>query len=77
MSNIGDLVRNPNSAEDFLKFILYNGYQYLHEVTAELGSFVKNGFLKALFDKGPQAMDKAQLLVKTFGNTLRFVQVVG
>ncbi|GET65115.1 hypothetical protein GLOIN_2v1842417 [Rhizophagus irregularis DAOM 181602=DAOM 197198] len=43
MSNIGDLGRiNPNNAEDFLKFILYNGYQYLHEVTAELGLFVEN-----------------------------------
>ncbi|GBC22252.1 hypothetical protein GLOIN_2v1824252 [Rhizophagus irregularis DAOM 181602=DAOM 197198] len=62
MLNIGDLVGNPNNAEDFLKFISYNGYQYLHEVTAELGSFVENGFLKTLFDKSPQAMNKAQLL---------------
>ncbi|PKC00937.1 hypothetical protein RhiirA5_504895 [Rhizophagus irregularis] len=69
MSNIGDLVRNKNCAEDFLKFISYNGYQYLHEVTAELSLFVENGFLKTLFDKSPQAMDKAQLLVETFGKS--------
>ncbi|PKY28315.1 hypothetical protein RhiirB3_444412 [Rhizophagus irregularis] len=36
MSDIGDLIRNKNNTEDFLKFISYNGYQYLHEVTAEL-----------------------------------------
>ncbi|POG57747.1 hypothetical protein GLOIN_2v1824252 [Rhizophagus irregularis DAOM 181602=DAOM 197198] len=69
MSNIRDLVRNKNCAEDFLKFISYNGYQYLHEVTAELSLFVENGFLKTLFDKSPQAMDKAQLLVETFGES--------
>ncbi|PKC56870.1 hypothetical protein RhiirA1_499763 [Rhizophagus irregularis] len=70
MLNIGDLVRNPNNAEDFLKFISYNGYQYLHEVTAELGSFVENGFLKTLFDKSPQHKLKAQnTLNKKSGNT--------
>ncbi|PKB95405.1 hypothetical protein RhiirA5_436781 [Rhizophagus irregularis] len=40
MSNMGDSVRNPNNAEDFLKFI----------------SIIS-----------PQVMDKAQLLVDTFG----------
>uniref|UniRef100_U9TFV2 Uncharacterized protein n=1 Tax=Rhizophagus irregularis (strain DAOM 181602 / DAOM 197198 / MUCL 43194) TaxID=747089 RepID=U9TFV2_RHIID len=44
---------------------------------AQLGSFVKNGFLKTLFDKSPQAINKAQLLVEMFGDTLRFIQVVG
>ncbi|PKY53870.1 hypothetical protein RhiirA4_472318, partial [Rhizophagus irregularis] len=69
MSDIGDLVRNPNNAEDFLKFISYNGLQYIHEVTAQLSSFVENGFLKTLFDKSSQAMNKAQLLVETFGES--------
>ncbi|CAB4417213.1 unnamed protein product [Rhizophagus irregularis] len=67
MSNMGDLVRNPNNAEDFLQFISYNEAVHLQEVTTLLGSFVENGFLKRLFDKGPQAMDKVQLLVDTFG----------
>ncbi|PKY50773.1 hypothetical protein RhiirA4_467419 [Rhizophagus irregularis] len=67
MSNMGDSVRNPNNAEDFLKFISYNGDMFLHRVIAQFSSFVENGFLKTLFDKNPQAMDKAQLLVKTFG----------
>ncbi|PKB98317.1 hypothetical protein RhiirA5_431578 [Rhizophagus irregularis] len=40
---------------------------FLHGVIAQLSSFVENGFLKTLFDKSPQAMDKAQLLVETFG----------
>ncbi|CAB4425833.1 unnamed protein product [Rhizophagus irregularis] len=69
MSNMGDLVRNPNNAEDFLKFISYNSEMFLHRVTLQLGLFVENGFLKALFDKGPQAMDKVQLLVETFGKS--------
>ncbi|PKY21250.1 hypothetical protein RhiirB3_434783 [Rhizophagus irregularis] len=34
----------------------------------ELNSFVENGFLKTLFDKSPQAMDKAQLLVEISSN---------
>ncbi|CAB4429761.1 unnamed protein product [Rhizophagus irregularis] len=63
MSNMGDLVRNPNNAKDFLRFISFNGDMFLHRVTAQLGSFVENG----LFEKSPQAMDKAQLLVETFG----------
>ncbi|PKY53229.1 hypothetical protein RhiirA4_471325 [Rhizophagus irregularis] len=63
MSDMEDLVRNPNNAEDFLKFISYNGYQYLYEMTAQLSLFVENSFLKNLFDKGSQAMDKVQLLV--------------
>ncbi|CAB4437128.1 unnamed protein product [Rhizophagus irregularis] len=67
MSNMGDLVRNPNSAEDFLKFIGYETGSFLQEVTTQLGSFIENGFLKNLFDKGPQATDKAQLLVDMFG----------
>ncbi|CAB4439623.1 unnamed protein product [Rhizophagus irregularis] len=67
MSNMGDIIRNPNSAEDFLKFVSYNGDMFLYGVTAQLSSFVENGFLKTLFDKGPQAMDKAQLLVEMFG----------
>ncbi|PKY61523.1 hypothetical protein RhiirA4_522631, partial [Rhizophagus irregularis] len=62
-----DSVRNPNNAEDFLKFISYNGDMFLHGVIAQLSSFVENGFLKTLFDKSLQAMDKAQLLVETFG----------
>ncbi|PKY47299.1 hypothetical protein RhiirA4_462432 [Rhizophagus irregularis] len=66
MSNMGDLVRNPNNAKDFLRFISFNGDMFLHRVTAQLGSFVENG----LFEKSPQAMDKAQLLVETFGDTL-------
>ncbi|PKC01280.1 hypothetical protein RhiirA5_426965 [Rhizophagus irregularis] len=71
MLDIGDLGRiNPNNAEDFLKFISYNRDMFLHRVTAQLGSFVENGFLKTLFDKSSQAMDKAQLLVKMFGKSL-------
>ncbi|PKC65558.1 hypothetical protein RhiirA1_460880 [Rhizophagus irregularis] len=71
MLDIGDLDRiNPNNAEDFLKFISYNRDMFLHRVTAQLGSFVENGFLKTLFDKSSQAMDKAQLLVKMFGKSL-------
>ncbi|PKY60495.1 hypothetical protein RhiirA4_484269 [Rhizophagus irregularis] len=68
MSNMGDLVKNPNNAEDFLKFILYNSEMFLHVVTTQLSSFVENSFLKTLFDKSSQAMDKAQLLVDTFGD---------
>ncbi|PKY62909.1 hypothetical protein RhiirA4_490313 [Rhizophagus irregularis] len=70
MSNMGDLSRiNPNNTKDFLAFISYNEAVYLQEVTTLLSSFVENGFLKNLFDKGPQAMDKAQLLVDTFGES--------
>ncbi|CAB4436083.1 unnamed protein product [Rhizophagus irregularis] len=67
MSNMGDSVRNKNNAEDFLEFVSFNEAIHLQEVTTLLGSFVENGFLKKLFDKGPQAMDKAQLLVEMFG----------
>ncbi|PKY62507.1 hypothetical protein RhiirA4_432580, partial [Rhizophagus irregularis] len=67
MPKMGDIVRNKNSSDDFLEFISYNEAIHLQEVTTLLGSFVENGFLKQLFDKGPQAMDKAQLLVDTFG----------
>ncbi|CAB4434448.1 unnamed protein product [Rhizophagus irregularis] len=70
MSNMGDLSRiNPNNTKDFLAFISYNEAVHLQEVTTLLSSFVENGFLKNLFDKGPQAMDKAQLLVDTFGES--------
>ena len=69
MSNMEDLVRNPNSAEDFMKFLSYNSEMFLHRVTLQLATFVENGFLKTLFDKSPQAMDKAQLLVETFGES--------
>ncbi|CAB5365274.1 unnamed protein product [Rhizophagus irregularis] len=66
MSDIGVLGRiNPNNAEDFLKFVLYNGNMFLHGVTAQFSSFVENGFLKTLFDKSPQAIDKAPF--KDFG----------
>uniref|UniRef100_U9T688 Uncharacterized protein n=1 Tax=Rhizophagus irregularis (strain DAOM 181602 / DAOM 197198 / MUCL 43194) TaxID=747089 RepID=U9T688_RHIID len=40
---------------------------FLHEVIIQLNSFVENGFLKTLFDKSPQIIDKIQLLVETFG----------
>ena len=68
MPKMGDIVRNKNSSDDFLEFISYNEAIHLQEVTTLLGSFVENGFLKQLFDKGPQAMDKAQLLVDMFGD---------
>ncbi|PKY55605.1 hypothetical protein RhiirA4_475182 [Rhizophagus irregularis] len=43
----------------------YSYHPSVHEWS--VSSFVENGFLKTLFDKSPQAMDKAQLLVDTFG----------
>ncbi|PKY62907.1 hypothetical protein RhiirA4_490310 [Rhizophagus irregularis] len=68
MSNMGDLSRiNPNKPEGFLRFISENRDYVLFENTALLGSFIENGFLKNIYDKSPQAMDKAQLLVDTFG----------
>ncbi|PKY35207.1 hypothetical protein RhiirB3_455703 [Rhizophagus irregularis] len=68
MSDIGDLSRiNSNNAEDFLKFVLYNGHQFLHEVTVQLSSFMKNSFLKTLFDKSSQSINKTQLLAGMFG----------
>ncbi|PKY60470.1 hypothetical protein RhiirA4_484203 [Rhizophagus irregularis] len=75
MSNMGDLVRNPNNAEDFLRFISNNGDFFLHGVTAQLGSFVENGFLKTLFDKSPQAYGQSSASSR-YVCTLRFVQVV-
>ncbi|CAB4439622.1 unnamed protein product [Rhizophagus irregularis] len=68
MSNMGDMSRiNPNKPEGFLRFISENRDHFLFENTEFLGSFIENGFLKQIYDKSPQAMDKAQLLVNMFG----------
>ncbi|PKY57927.1 hypothetical protein RhiirA4_511239 [Rhizophagus irregularis] len=68
MSNMGDMSRiNPNKPEGFLRFISENRDHFLFENTEFLGSFIENGFLKQIYDKSPQAMDKAQLLVDMFG----------
>ncbi|PKC56718.1 hypothetical protein RhiirA1_401925 [Rhizophagus irregularis] len=55
---------------EYLKNLIQKKIKFnRNSVIAELGLFVENGFLKALFDKSPQAMDKAQLLVETFGES--------
>ncbi|CAB4410482.1 unnamed protein product [Rhizophagus irregularis] len=68
MSDIGDMSRiNPNRPEGFLRFISENRDYFLLENSAYLGALIETGFLKKIYDKSPQAMDKAQLLVDTFG----------
>ncbi|CAB4421402.1 unnamed protein product [Rhizophagus irregularis] len=68
MSNIEDSV-GTTFEEDFLKFISDNGDLFLQDIAIQLGQFVENGFLKKLFDKGSQTMDKAALLVSMFGES--------
>ncbi|PKB99210.1 hypothetical protein RhiirA5_383365 [Rhizophagus irregularis] len=69
MSNIGDSVENI-SVDDFLEFVSAEGDMFLSYTTFQLGQFVENGFLKKLFNKNPQQpVDKAQLLIDTFGES--------
>ncbi|PKY59973.1 hypothetical protein RhiirA4_483166 [Rhizophagus irregularis] len=69
MSDMGDLSRiNPNRPEGFLRFISENRDHFLFESSAYLSALIETGFLKKMYDKSPQAMDKAQLLVDTFGD---------
>ncbi|PKY59377.1 hypothetical protein RhiirA4_482077, partial [Rhizophagus irregularis] len=42
MSNMGDKVRNSNTVEDFLQFILYSEAVHLQEVTTLLAVYVSS-----------------------------------
>ncbi|EXX63962.1 hypothetical protein RirG_147370 [Rhizophagus irregularis DAOM 197198w] len=59
MSDMEDSSRTTFE-EDFFKFTSESKELFLNNVTFQLGQFVKNGFLKLLFDK-------AKLLVDMFG----------
>ncbi|PKC54555.1 hypothetical protein RhiirA1_477111 [Rhizophagus irregularis] len=62
MSDMEDSSRTTFE-EDFFKFTSESKELFLNNVTFQLGQFVKNGFLKLLFDK-------AKLLVDMFGNDM-------
>ncbi|GBC30328.2 hypothetical protein GLOIN_2v1871268 [Rhizophagus irregularis DAOM 181602=DAOM 197198] len=64
MSDMEDSSRTTFE-EDFFKFTSESKELFLNNVTFQLGQFVKNGFLKLLFDK-------AKLLVDMFGNTCAY-----
>ncbi|EXX64008.1 hypothetical protein GLOIN_2v1846618 [Rhizophagus irregularis DAOM 181602=DAOM 197198] len=63
-----DKSRTPN--EEALDFVSKFNENYFHSVTYYLSSFIKDGFLKDLFEKNPSVpKDKAQILIERFGDS--------
>ncbi|PKY41182.1 hypothetical protein RhiirA4_454710 [Rhizophagus irregularis] len=52
-----------------IEFVSEFSAVYFHTITLHLGSFVEDGFLKALYDKSPsRTTDNNQLLIERFGD---------
>ncbi|PKY61151.1 hypothetical protein RhiirA4_485742, partial [Rhizophagus irregularis] len=52
-----------------LEFVSEFSIVYFHTISLHLGSFVKDGFLKTLYDKSPsKTQDNNQLLIERFGD---------